>query len=125
MRYTLTIKLPLLVSIGVFDEERITKQYILLDIKISNDKLIDGCFSDEINDVFCYEKIIKEITILAESKHFNLIEHFTFKIIELLKTKFRNESLLVKATKFPIYIDKKFSVSFIIDSSMNSDLVSS
>ncbi|MDJ1305525.1 MAG: dihydroneopterin aldolase [Candidatus Midichloria sp.] len=117
MSYILSInKLPVLLSIGAFDFERVAKQEVLLDIKVKSKERPRGCISDQLPDTKCYKELIEQILLFATTKHFNLIEHFAYEIMQLLKAKFLAESIIIEVTKFPIIANQKQNVSFRIQS---------
>ncbi|CAG7595664.1 MAG: dihydroneopterin aldolase [Candidatus Midichloria sp.] len=118
MSYILSInKLPVLLSIGAFDFERAAnKQEVLLDIKVKSKKRPRGCISDQLADTTCYKELIEQLLSFATTKHFNLIEHFAYEIMRLLKAKFLEESIVVEVTKFPTIAKQKQNISFRIQS---------
>ena len=91
--------IELLVSIGVEEEEKIRKQMLIVNIIIEPKNQLIGCTSDNIDDTNCYAKLINGIAEISQSKHFNLLEHFTYSIFEYLNSSLLNHHISVKVTK--------------------------
>lgn len=106
----------MLLSIGVFDFEHTVKQEVLLNIRIESNESPKGCVSDQLTDTTCYKELIEQILSFSATKHFNLIEHFAYEIVQLLRVKFSKESITIKVTKFPTIANQKQNVSFLIQS---------
>ena len=91
--------IELLVSIGIEEQEKLHKQCVILEIIIEPQKQITGCISDNIEDTTCYAKILTDVANISQSKHFNLIEHFTYSIYNYLAKSLEHYNIKVKATK--------------------------
>lgn len=61
--------------IGVTDEERHTKQPMLIGLSITFSETPLACISDQISDTVCYDALVQKIVTLAQQNHFHLIEH--------------------------------------------------
>lgn len=103
-----------LVRLGVGKEERAEMQKILIDINLRYPDLPQGCESDDIRDVICYDELCDKIRSLIEHKEFMLIEHVAFLIYKHLKSCYLNYSLNIKITKFPRIENLEGCATFII-----------
>ncbi len=99
--HTLTIqslKVPTL--IGVYAAEQNKKQELLVDITFSID-LEKAASKDLLADTIDYAEIRLAVLTFAAENHFNLLESFTQKLKDYLKSKFNLSHLILSVTKFP------------------------
>ena len=95
--------LILLLSVGIHDFEKLSKQRVKFDIEITTDPNLKS----EINSIVNYEDIIKNVKKLTEFKHFELLETLSeaifdniFKNKKVKKIKLKIEKLdIIKETK--------------------------
>lgn len=109
-----TITLP--VNLGVTDEERLTPQNIVIDVTIYLNQVPEACFSDNIDDTFCYYKVFTTIEDICSNESFNLIEHLCYKIHISVKKLLHNSNIKVRVQKtYPPISDRMESASFEYD----------
>lgn len=67
--------LTLLTTLGVYDFERKQRQNVRVDITIDYYDPPYACYTDDINDAFCYQTLSEKLQKLCDDRHFHLIEH--------------------------------------------------
>jgi len=67
--------LEIMMSIGVFDEEKQAPQRVIINIDLEIDKDTRST-SDNINEVISYADIVEKVTALSQEKHYELVETF-------------------------------------------------
>lgn len=72
------------VSVGVYDHEKLSKQQLFVNIDIELMGMPRGCQSDDVSDVICYDHLIAHLRKQAESKHYELIEHFAWMLFNAI-----------------------------------------
>jgi FolB domain-containing protein len=96
-------QLELLLSLGWTEAERLQKQIILLDITIDFNEPPTACMSDALEDTNCYDTLIKKIVETMTPKSFQLIEHLSYEIYQLIKSFLvQSELITVTVTKKPV-----------------------
>ena len=84
---SLTLKnLILHLYIGAYEIEKSQKQEIKADISINFINPPFATTTDNLADTVCYDILVKKIQDFALTKHFNLLENFTYSLFEFLKT---------------------------------------
>ena len=71
------------VSIGVLDHEKKNLQTVYIDLKLKAD-VGKALLSDALVDTIDYSEIVKKIRLLCLHRHFNLIEHLGYYIMQML-----------------------------------------
>ena len=91
-------------SIGVYENEKLDKQKIIINLEISlvNKMKTD---TDNLNDVADYGKFRRTILDVINSKHFNLIETLADNLIKKIETFDKVENIKLKITKPDIFND--------------------
>ena len=98
--------------IGILPFEKIKKQKVKIDIKISTqDK---ACITDSLQDTICYDSIIQQIQEICLRKKFNLIEHLAYVILQEIKIQNQKHAICITVTKFPKIKGFNGPVSFTI-----------
>ena len=99
-------------SIGVYENEKLNKQKITINLEIL---LIDKMktHTDNLNDVADYGKFRRIILDVVNSKHFNLIETLADNLVKEIETIDKVENIKIKITKPDIFND--CSVSYEIN----------
>jgi len=87
------------IHLGVGDDERSTKQDILVSIDIKYSKLPNGCISDNIKDTLDYTQIAERVAKACAEKEYKLIEHLAHAIYVELKGMMKTHSLCVIINK--------------------------
>ena len=91
-------------SIGVYENEKLNKQKIIINLEIL---LINKMktHTDNLNDVVDYGKFRGIILDVVNSKHFNLIETLADNLIKQLEIFDKVENVKLKITKPDIFND--------------------
>lgn len=92
----------LCVYLGWPDNERIDPQMVLLDMDIRLPSAPKACFTDHLDDTFCYSELITAIHHHMVNRAFHLIEHLALDIHQLIKPRLPHScTLSVRITKHP------------------------
>lgn len=103
----------LLLSLGWDDSERATNQTVMLDLDIHFREPPLACRTDELQDTFCYDKLITDLYTHVTAKSYRLIEHLCEEIYQDTKPKLPAQATLtVRVTKYPSISHLTGSVSF-------------
>lgn len=105
--------LRLSVFLGIYPEELSKKQTVTVDIRIAFPQPPEACFSDRLEDTYCYDNMIHYLKEKLLHKKFQMIEHLTQALYALLKAYFpAHFSLSVKVTKLAPNPDLSRGVTF-------------
>ena len=85
-------------SIGVYENEKLKKQKIILNLEITLDKNID-ISNDDLNNVSDYGHFRRIIREVIDSKHYNLLETLAEAISVKLKILDKVDKIKLKITK--------------------------
>lgn len=101
--YTLTINgFELPVHLGWPDAERQQSQIIRVDLSIQFATSPKACVTDQLQDTFCYDKLLSHLHTHVRDKEYRLIEHLAADIHQLLKPLLPSDiKLTVRLLKFP------------------------
>lgn len=80
------IEIDLEVYLGVHKIEQENLQKVKMNLTLSYHKIPKGCFSDDIKDTICYEKICNALFKKVYHKRFKLIEYLAESLLAELKT---------------------------------------
>ena len=69
--------------IGIHDFEKRKKQRVKFNITITTDSKIEPN-KKELSTILDYEKVIKNLTLLVEKKHYDLLEELSESIFEMI-----------------------------------------
>lgn len=94
-------RFELSIHLGWPDAERLTKQWVWLDIALFFPKPPDACLTDNLDDTFSYETLCHLIQEKISEKPYRLIEHLGFEIYTLVK------KTLPKDLRIEICVTKK------------------
>ncbi|QKX00996.1 FolB domain-containing protein [Wolbachia endosymbiont of Dipetalonema caudispina] len=72
--------LRLWIHLGCSVEERFHSQLVSVNVDFAFRSPPLGFITDQLEDTICYLEVVQNIKSLAQSKQFNLIEHFTYNI---------------------------------------------
>ncbi|QKX01643.1 FolB domain-containing protein [Wolbachia endosymbiont of Cruorifilaria tuberocauda] len=72
--------LRLWVHLGCSLEEKLHSQLVSINVDFAFKSPPLGLITDRLEDTICYLEVVQSIKSLAQSKQFNLIEHFTYDI---------------------------------------------
>lgn len=86
---------------GWYEKERLQPQIIQVDVDLRFAQPPKACLSDDLVDTYCYDELIKNITIETSSRHFKLVEHLSFHVYQTIK------KLLPDTTQVRVTIMKK------------------
>ncbi|MDG7052442.1 MAG: dihydroneopterin aldolase [Wolbachia endosymbiont of Alcedoecus sp.] len=65
------------VHLGCSTEEKFHSQLVSINVDFTFQSPPVGFITDRLEDTICYLEVVQSIQSLAQSKQFNLIEHFT------------------------------------------------
>ena len=91
-------------SVGVYENEKLNKQKIIINLEIVLDNNIKTN-TDNINDVADYAKFRRIVLDIINSKHFNLIETLADNLIKKIETFDKVKNIKLKITKPDIFED--------------------
>ena len=91
-------------SVGVYENEKLNKQKIIINLEILIVNKMKT-HTDDLKDVADYGKFRRIILDVVNSKHFNLIETLADKVIKKIETFDKVENIKVKITKPDIFDD--------------------
>ena len=96
-------------SVGVYENEKLNKQKIIINLEIM---LVNNIktHTDNINDVADYGRFRRIVLDIINSKHFNLIETLADNLIKKIETFEKVKNIKLKITKPDIF--KDCSVSY-------------
>jgi dihydroneopterin aldolase len=98
------------VHIGCTEEEKNTKQEVLITIIIQLKEKQKGCTTDKLEDVYCNGKMIEAVELLCGNNRYNLIEFFATKI----KTAIQMQFNIADENTISVKVYKKLYQSFCI-----------
>lgn len=93
--------IDLAVCLGWPNEERQTRQFVKVDIKIFFPLPPAACYEEKLNLTICYHTLINNLQNFLADKSFRLIEFFTFAIYKFLKKSYPDLQINVRVKKFP------------------------
>lgn len=90
------------VHLGWPDAERQQAQIIRIDLQIQFASPPKACVTDQLQDTFCYDKLLNHLHEKIDTREFRLIEHLAAEIHSLLQPLLPSEAkLTVNLLKFP------------------------
>ena len=95
--------------VGVPDEERRTKQRILIDVELRL-CLKEAGEGDRIEETIDYAAVVREIEKMVEVREFQLVEALTESISSLILERFRVDEVKVRVRKFSVPLVKSVGV---------------
>jgi dihydroneopterin aldolase len=92
----------LAVLLGWPDAERQQAQTVRIDLTIQFKSPPPACASDQLQDTFCYDKLLTHLRDKISDREFHLIEHLTAEIHHILKPLLPADAQLsISVLKFP------------------------
>ena len=91
-------------SVGVYENEKLNKQKIIINLEILLVNKIKT-HTDNLNDVADYGKFRRIVLDIINSRHFNLIETLADNLIKKIETLEKVENIKLKITKPDIFED--------------------
>ncbi len=88
MSYCATLaihRLRLMVNLGRWDDERAERQPIEVTVKLHFPSLPEAYYTDDNDDVFCYDNLATDIKTFVADRQFNLIEYLTQELHKLTR----------------------------------------
>lgn len=96
----LFFKVNLEVALGWEEIERKIKQCVLVEIKITFKTPPLGCETDNLENTYCYDAIIKTIQKKLDFTEFRLLEHLAYSLYDLVKNALSgNELISIRVSK--------------------------
>jgi dihydroneopterin aldolase len=114
MKSLLTLNsLELSVNLGWPKGERKQSQIVTLDVLIEFPVPPSGCMTDELEDTFCYDALIKLIKKDIADRDFRLLEHLGFEIHRIITDHFPPDfRIKISITKKPAILNLTGGVTF-------------
>lgn len=104
-------ELPVL--LGWPEAERQQAQTIRIDLEIRFTATPKACETDQLQDTFCYDKLLTHLREQTTEREFHLIEHLAAEIHHMVKPSLPKDSqLTVHVLKFPAINGLTGGVSF-------------
>jgi FolB domain-containing protein len=92
------------VHLGWPSLERSQPQMVWVDIRIHFPEPPLACVTDNIEDTFCYDTLIKTLKTQINLQQFHLLEHLGFTLYQMLKKMFPPETqIAIRVKKDPIH----------------------
>jgi 7,8-dihydroneopterin aldolase/epimerase/oxygenase len=114
-RKVLINDLTLLMSVGIYDFEKIEKQEVKFNINIDINPLL-APIENKLNSIVNYETVIRDVTKLAKNKHHELLETLAEDIffilfknanIKKIKLKIEKTQIIKNTSSVGVEITKK------------------
>lgn len=94
--------LQLSVFLGVYPEELLKKQLVKVDLKLQFLEKPKACLTDNLDDTYCYDRLVQTLKSQFNERRFKLIEYLTHELYLMLKNYFDQKALVfVRITKKP------------------------
>lgn len=77
--------LELSVHLGWPTHERLAPQAVIADITLTFVEPPLACQSDQLQDTFCYDQLIKTIHAELATRHFRLVEHLAYTLHHIIQ----------------------------------------
>ena len=105
--------LKLDVFLGWPDAERMQQQTIFVDVHLRFPLPPKACISDDLQDTFCYDTLVKQIKTHLGHRHFRLLEYLGQDIYQCIKQNLQNDILVkIHLTKQPAIENLTGGVTF-------------
>ncbi len=106
-------EIELNVLLGWPQQERAQSQNVLVDIHIHFKTPPQGCITDNLDETYCYDKLITTLKEKLAKREFHLIEHLGHEIYQIIKSYITAETCITtRVTKHPKIENLKGGVSF-------------
>ncbi|MHB1946724.1 MAG: dihydroneopterin aldolase [Gammaproteobacteria bacterium] len=101
------------VHLGWPQAERLQEQTVLVDIKIRLHDLPLACSTDQLDDTFCYDKLVSAIKTHVSQDEFRLLERLGHEIYQIVKESIQNKGFVsIRLNKKPPIANLTGGVSF-------------
>ncbi|HSW69186.1 MAG TPA: dihydroneopterin aldolase [Gammaproteobacteria bacterium] len=105
--------LELSVNLGWPKGERKKSQIVMLDVTIHFSKIPLGCTTDQLEDTYCYDALIKTIKNNVTGRDFRLLEHLGFELHRIVTENLPPDcKISIKLTKRPAILNLTGGVTF-------------
>jgi dihydroneopterin aldolase len=83
------------VRLGCSDQEKFNPQLLSLNVELYFKALPEGATSDKLEDTVCYSDLVQNVKSFCRNRQFNLIEHLTAEIYQVVKGSLKQHRSLV------------------------------
>ena len=83
------------VRLGCSDQEKFNPQLLSLNVELYFKALPEGATSDRLEDTVCYSDLVQNVKSFCRNRQFNLIEHLTAEIYQVVKDSLKQHRSLV------------------------------
>ncbi len=97
------LDLRLWIHLGCSDEEKKHPQPVNFNIELTFTNNLKAMLSDCLNDAVCYAKIAKNIEDYCKDKKFNLIEHLTKSVAQIIEESLDTKKQLISSVKLIVH----------------------
>ncbi|MDR3490415.1 MAG: dihydroneopterin aldolase [Gammaproteobacteria bacterium] len=110
----ITLKgLDLSLFLGWPEQERAQTQKVLIDIHLNFTTPPEACVTDNLDETYCYDKLVRLLKEKLLTRHFHLIEHLGYEIYQIIHTLFSADTRInIRITKHPKIENLNGGVSF-------------
>ncbi|MCY4045800.1 MAG: dihydroneopterin aldolase [Cellvibrionales bacterium] len=84
--------------VGVYDHEKAERQPIMVDLELGVDLSL-AAISNDLNDTVDYAKVADTVVNVAQSQHYELIEHLAQHCFDALFDRFQVEWISIRIAK--------------------------
>jgi dihydroneopterin aldolase len=93
--------LELSAHLGWPDAERAEAQAISIDIHIQFEKPPAACFTDKLEDTYCYDALVTAVRAKVSAKKYKLLEHLGYEIYQTIKQSVTTAKIGIHVKKQP------------------------
>lgn len=87
------------VHLGCREEEKFHPQLVSIDIELDFANIPDALINDKLEDTVCYSEVTQVIQALCKDKRFNLVEHLTYEVHQVISKMLRDKVSIVSSIK--------------------------
>ena len=83
------------VHLGCTEQEKFNPQLVSLNIELYFKSLPEGARNDKLEGTVCYAALVQKVKSFCRNRQFNLIEHLTAEIYQVVKDSLKQHRSLV------------------------------
>ncbi|GAB3439909.1 dihydroneopterin aldolase [Insolitispirillum peregrinum] len=105
LRHVFVRDLVQVCSVGIYDHEHEEPQRVRFNVDLAVREGVDPLTSESIDDVVCYEQIVKRIRAIAQDGHTNLVETLAERVASMCLQDPRVRTARVRVEKLDVFED--------------------